>query len=110
MITPERQSKSCRHEREQEVASRQRGERERQQGSPVELRPTHQHIHMLHQQRMRIVQLVECNVDLQVLFRECHVLVELRIVRTSDNSQYGSSSYSDKAAVCRKSRLTSSDS
>ncbi len=38
---------------------------------------THQGVHVLHQEGVRIIQLIQRDIDLQILLRQRHVLVKL---------------------------------
>lgn len=44
----------------------------------VRRQSAHQDVHVLHQERVGIVQLIERDVDLQILFRQSHVLIKLK--------------------------------
>jgi hypothetical protein len=41
------------------------------------VKKAYQDVHVLHQERVGVVQLIERDVDLQVLLRERHVLIKL---------------------------------
>ena len=39
----------------------------------------YQDIHVLHQQRVRVIKLVKRDIDLQILLGQCHILIKLPI-------------------------------